>query len=143
MSATMSKHGLEACELVSLEVRGDHRGSLIALEGRSAHVPFDIARAYYIYGTVAGTERGFHAHYALRQLAIAVSGSCMIRLDDGSETRDMHLHRPDRGLIIGPMVWREMRDFSYDCVLLVLADAPYDEADYIRDYATFTKLTSR
>ena len=140
MSATMRRNGLEACELVSLAVRGDNRGSLIALEERSAQVPFDIARAYYIYGTAAGAERGFHAHYALRQLAVAVSGSCMLRLDDGSATRDVHLHRPDQGLIIGPMVWREMRNFSDDCVLLVLADAPYDEADYIRDHAEFTRL---
>ena len=142
MSATMSKQGLQGCELVSLALRGDHRGALVALEEHSAEVPFDIARAYYIYGTVAGAERGFHAHYALRQLAIAVSGSCTICLDDGSDTRAVRIYRPDQGLIIGPMVWREMRDFSDDCVLMVLADSPYDEADYIRDYSTFKKLTS-
>ena len=143
MSATMSKHGLEACELVSLAVRGDHRGSLIALEGGSAQVPFDIARVYYVFATTAGIDRGFHAHYALNQLAIAVSGSCTMLLDDGHKTREVRLDRPDVGLVIGPMVWRVIRELSDDCVLLVLADAPYDESDYIRDYATFTKLTSR
>jgi dTDP-4-dehydrorhamnose 3,5-epimerase len=35
------------------------------------------------------------------------------------------------------MVWHEMSDFSADCVLMVVADAPYDEADYIRDYGEF------
>ena len=143
MSATMSKHGLEACELVSLAVRGDDRGSLIALEGRSAQVPFDIARVYYVFATAVGIDRGFHAHHALRQLAIAVSGSCTMFLDDGRETREVRLDRPDLGLVIGPMVWREMRDFSADCVLLVLADAKYDEADYIRDYDMFIRLAGR
>ena len=143
MSATMSRNGLEACELVSLAVRGDDRGSLIALESDTVDVGFPIARVYYIYGTVPGVERGFHAHRVLKQLAIAVSGSCTMRLDDGRETRNVRLDRPDVGLTIGPMVWREMSDFSDDCVLLVMASAHYDEADYIRDYATFKKLTGQ
>ncbi|ELB2255183.1 WxcM-like domain-containing protein, partial [Vibrio parahaemolyticus] len=35
--------------------------------------------------------------------------------------------------------WREMHDFSEDCVLMVVASELYDEADYIRDYDTFLK----
>jgi hypothetical protein len=34
-------------------------------------------------------------------------------------------------------MWREMHDFSADCVLLVLASAEYDESDYIRNYDDF------
>ena len=143
MSEAMSKHGLKACELVSLAVRGDRRGSLIALEGRSAQVPFDIARVYYVFATAPGIERGFHAHHALNQMAIAVSGSCTMHFDDGREKRAVRLDRRDVAVTIPPMVWHEMHDFSADCVLLVLADAAYDEADYIRDYATFIKLKSR
>jgi dTDP-4-dehydrorhamnose 3,5-epimerase len=30
-----------------------------------------------------------------------------------------------------------MHDFSPDCVLMVFADAEYDEADYIRNRAEF------
>lgn len=140
MSATMSKHGLEACELVSLAVRGDDRGSLIALEGHSAHVPFDIARVYYVFATAPGINRGFHAHHALNQIAIAISGSCTMHFDDGREKRAVRLDRPDIAVTIPPMVWHEMHDFSADCVLLVLTDAKYDEADYIRDYAKFARL---
>lgn len=143
MSATMSRHGLEACELVSLAVRGDHRGSLIALEGRSADVPFDIARVYYVFATAPGIERGFHAHHALNQMAIAISGSCTIHFDDGNEKRSVRLDRPDIAVTIPPMVWHEMHDFSADCVLLVLTDAQYDEADYIRDYDLFVRLAGR
>ena len=58
-------------------------------------------------------------------------------LDDGRQRRDFRLDRPDRGLTIGPMIWREMHDFSDDAVLMVLADRHHDEADYIRDYDTF------
>lgn len=124
------------CHLSDLPVRGDDRGSLIAIEAGD-QVPFDIARVYYIYGTGPDVARGFHAHRRLKQYAICLSGSCMMRVDDGVEQRDLRLHRPDQGLYLGPMVWHEMRDFSPDCVLLLLADTPYDEADYIRDYAAF------
>jgi hypothetical protein len=58
-------------------------------------------------------------------------------LDDGSKRVTVRLDDPAVGLTMGPMVWREMSDFSSDCVLMVLADAPYDEGDYIRDYAQF------
>jgi len=124
------------CGLDQLTVRGDDRGSLVAIEGLQ-DVPFQIARIYYIFGTGPGVERGFHAHKALHQFAVCVSGSCTIVLDNGQERRSVRLDRPDRGLHIGPMIWREMLDFKPSTVLLVLASAKYDEADYIRDLDEF------
>ena len=124
-----------------LSVLGDHRGSLISIEGGST-VPFDVKRIYYIFGTQPGVERGFHAHVALRQLAVCVAGSCEMILDDGRERTTYVLDRPDRGLLIQAMMWREMRNFSADAVLLVLADHAYDEADYIRDYDRFLETVN-
>ena len=124
------------CALVDLPVKGDARGSLIALE-RGGDVPFDIARVYYVYATEPNVDRGFHAHRQLRQFAVAVSGGCTMVLDDGQARAEVRLDRPSLGLTIGPMVWHEMRAFTPGCVLLVLADAIYDEADYIRDYSRF------
>jgi hypothetical protein len=43
---------------------------------------------------------------------------------------------------MGPMVWRVIDDFSSGAVCLVLASTPFDEADYIRDHATFLKAVS-
>ena len=119
-----------------LAVRGDERGRLVAIEGMS-DVPFGIARAYYVYGTTPGVTRGLHAHRALNQLAVAVAGSCTMLLDDGTQRVTVRLDDPAVGLTMGPMIWHEMSDFSPDCVLMVLADAAYDEADYIRDYDAF------
>ena len=124
------------CRVHILSVRGDARGSLIALEG-GTEVPFDIARVYYIFGTRPGVERGFHAHERLTQWAICVNGACTMRVDDGRVRADVVLDRPDVALQIGSMVWREMHSFSPDAVLLVLASAHYDPADYIRDYGQF------
>lgn len=129
------------CQLIALNRRADSRGSLVAVEGET-DVPFAIARAYYIYGTPADVRRGFHAHRTLRQFAIALSGQCAILLDDGTTQVEVRLDHPAAGLLIEPMVWHEMADFSPDCVLLVLADQHFDEADYIRDARTFRALVA-
>ena len=125
-----------SAQLIKFEIKGDARGSLIALE-KEHNVPFDIKRVYYIFDTVDGVRRGFHAHKNLKQLAICVKGSCKFLLDDGTDKNIYNLNEPTKGLYIEGLIWREMFDFSPDCVLMVLADAYYDEADYIRDYADF------
>jgi dTDP-4-dehydrorhamnose 3,5-epimerase-like enzyme len=125
-------------EITEFDVKGDHRGSLISLETGS-HVPFEIKRVYYIFGTTKNTSRGFHAHRELEQLIVAVSGSCDFVLDDGSGREQVTLASPNVGLYITGNVWREMHNFSSDCVLMVLASNIYDERDYIRDYSTFLK----
>lgn len=129
----------EGCRLVPLDVRGDERGRLVAIEGM-ADVPFAVARVYYVYATSSGVTRGLHAHRALNQLAVAVAGSCTMLLDDGASRVEVRLDDPASGLTLGPMIWHEMKDFSPDCVLLVLADAAYDEGDYIREYDQFLTI---
>ena len=126
-------------KLVTVPWRGDDRGSLCVIEGER-DTGFPISRIYYIFGTQPGVSRGFHAHLALRQLAVCVSGSCRMLLDDGHQRRSVVLDRPDQALTIGPMIWREMHDFSPDAVLMVLADRHYEETDYIRDYDAFLAL---
>lgn len=124
------------CRLFDLPVLGDERGGLVAIEG-GRQVPFDIARVYYIFGTKPDVARGFHAHHSLDQYAFCVSGSCLMLVDNGDERRQLRLDRPNQALRLGPMIWHEMSEFSPDCVLMVVADAPYDESDYIRDYDQF------
>lgn len=123
---------------VEFEEHGDYRGTLIALE-QMKNVPFEIKRVYYMYNTVPGVRRGFHAHKQLKQILICVKGSCKILLDDGKEKAEVSLDEPNKGLIIESHLWREMFDFSEDAVLMVLASELYDEADYIRNYDEFIK----
>lgn len=125
--------------LIQFPPLGDERGSLVALEGNIT-VPFDIKRVYYIFGTQPGVARGFHAHKNLKQVAVCVIGKCRMLLDDGTEKAEVWLDSPTKGIFIDKMVWREMHDFSHDCVLLVLADKNYNEFDYIRDYRIFQEL---
>ncbi|MDP4644983.1 MAG: FdtA/QdtA family cupin domain-containing protein [Opitutales bacterium] len=124
--------------IINFKPLGDERGSLIAIEAEKS-VPFPVRRVYYIFGTKDGVERGFHAHKALNQVAVAVTGSCEMILDNGESRNVVLLDSAEKGVLIGPGIWREMRQFSSDCVLLVLADQHYDEADYIRNYDEFKK----
>lgn len=123
-------------DLIKLQSHGDDRGALVALE-EQVNIPFQIKRAYYIFDTKPGVKRGFHAHKQLRQLAVVLRGECKFLLDDGKEKREVLLNEPSTGLLIESFVWREMYDFSDDCVLLVLADSLYDESDYVRNYEDF------
>ena len=128
--------------LIHFRPLGDERGSLIAIEAEKS-VPFPVRRVYYIFATKKGVERGFHAHKALNQVAVAVTGSCEMVLDDGQSKATVLLDSSEKGVLIGPGMWRVMRNFSSDCVLLVLADQHYDEADYIRDYEEFKKWVNQ
>nr|WP_154984682.1 FdtA/QdtA family cupin domain-containing protein [Paenibacillus xylanexedens] len=118
---------------------GDERGFLAVLENNKV-LPFEINRVFYIYKTLPGVRRGFHAHYKTRQALVCVSGSCKIYLDNTIRKTDILLDSPTQILILEPNDWHEMYDFSTDCVLLVLASHLYDSEDYIRDYDRFLEV---
>ena len=124
-----------------LRIMGDERGKLISLES-CLEVPFQIKRVFYIYGTKPNIPRGQHSHYKTKQYLIAVSGSCCVTLDDGTKAKTFLLDKPSTGLFQDAMIWGAMHDFTPDCVLLVLANDYYDEADYIRSYDEFRKIVA-
>lgn len=120
---------------IELPDLGDERGGLVAIESNK-NIPFEIKRIYYIFDTQS-KPRGFHAHKNLSQILICLKGECKIKLDNGKESVSVVLNDPKKGLLIENLIWREMYDFSENCVLLVLASEHYDESDYIRDYDAF------
>jgi hypothetical protein len=128
--------GIEKCRLVDFPKISNPSGNLTFIEG-GRHIPFEIQRVYYLYDVPGGAERGGHAHKALHQLIIAMSGSFDVLLDDGCQRKSYHMNRSYYGLYLCPMVWREINNFSSGAVCLALVSAPYDESDYIRDYDAF------
>ncbi len=127
---------LSDCKIIDLPKISDPRGNLTFVES-GRHVPFDIRRVYYLYDVPGGAERGGHAHKALHQLIIAMSGSFDIHLDDGYEKKTVHMNRSYFGLYVCPMIWREIDNFSSGAVCMVLASEYYDELDYYREYDQF------
>lgn len=125
-------------ELINLNQFSDLRGDLYIGElGQQFNM--DIKRFYFITNLVASEPRGFHAHHKTRQIALCVQGSCTFVLDDGSIREEVNLTLPNQAITIETYVWHEMRDFSENCILLVLADREYSEEDYIKNYEKFMK----
>ena len=60
-------------------------------------------------------------------------------LYNGEEKEVITLDSPEKGVYINSLVWREMYDFSDDCVLMAIVDKVYDPKDYIFDINTVTK----
>lgn len=50
---------------------------------------------------------------------------------------------PNEGLYIPKLMWKDMYNFSDDCVMLVLSSEVYDENEYIRDFDEFLKEVSK
>ena len=125
-----------SARIIDLPQISDPRGDLTFVEGGN-HVPFDIARVYYLYNVPVDSERGGHAHRDLEQVIFALSGSFRISLDDGTNKTEFWLCDPRKGLYVNRMIWREMDAFSQGAVCMVLASHPYDESDYYRDYNEF------
>ncbi|MEO4178028.1 WxcM-like domain-containing protein [Acinetobacter pittii] len=128
-------------KLIDLPSFGDERGGLVAIESNQS-IPFDVKRLYYIFNT-SQKPRGFHAHIDLKQVAICLKGSCRFILDNGFTKEEVVLDNPTQGLIIEGLIWREMHDFSEDCVLLVLASEHFTEQDYIRNYDEFLRVVNQ
>jgi hypothetical protein len=127
---------IDRCSLYNLPEVADPRGNLTFIES-GRHIPFDIRRVYYLYDIPGGSERGGHAHKALHEFIIAVSGSFDIRLDDGYSKKTVSMNRSYHGLYVCPMIWRAIDNFSSGAVCLVLASEYFDESDYYRDYDEF------
>ena len=127
---------IDNCRIIQLPKILNAAGNLTFVES-DRHVPFDIKRVYYLYDVPGGAMRGGHAHRALQQLIIAMSGSFDVLLDDGSQRKRFQLNRSYYGLYVCPMIWRELDNFSSGGVCLVLASEPYDESDYFREYTAF------
>lgn len=117
------------------------RGSLLVVEGRK--MSFAIQRVYIMSGIEGkGVVRGNHAHKKTDQAIFCVRGSFTLHLDDGKTTQSIKMTNLTDGVRLGPTLWHFMNDFTPDCVALVVASAPYDESDYIRDYEEFKKYAS-
>jgi dTDP-4-dehydrorhamnose 3,5-epimerase-like enzyme len=129
---------LENCKLIDLPKIEDVRGNLTFIEN-SRHIPFDIKRVYYLYDVPGGSLRAGHAHKALQQFLIAMSGSFDVTVDDGFHKMKYHLNRSYYGLYIPSMIWRELDNFSSGSVCLALVSEYYEEADYYRLYPEFIR----
>lgn len=102
-----------------------------------SNLPFLPQRVYWMYNFVSETTRGNHAHKSLRQLFILIQGTVHLEISDESSSQTFILNQDSNHLFLESGFWRVIRQASHDAILMVLADQPYDEDDYIRDWDEF------
>lgn len=135
-------HSLDKCKLINFPQIKDSRGNLNIIES-TTNCPFDIKRVYFLSDVPDGSYRGGHAHKELYQLIIPAYGSFDILIDDGFKKKEIHLNKPNKGLLICPFIWRELYNFTDNAVCIVLASEKYLEDDYIREYENFKHIVSK
>ena len=123
-------------EILNLPKIEDPRGNLSIIEEQN-HIPFKIARTYWIYDVPGGEFRGSHAFKESEEFIVALSGSFDIILHDGKEEKKFSLNRSYYGLYISKLHFRRLENFSTNTLALILASTPYNENDYIRDFDEF------
>ena len=131
--------GVGAAALVRMHSIYEARGHLTVGEiGKG--MPF-VPRRFFVISDVPDQGiRGEHAHRELHQLLVCLAGSVVAEVSDGAATRSVILDVPHVGLHIPPMVWGVQHHYTRDAVLMVLASAEYDPADYIRDFGQYRAL---
>ena len=131
---------MDEVKMLEFTQRGDERGHLVIIEGLK-DVPFEIKRAFYIYGSDKNVVRGQHANKESEFVLINVAGQSKVKVKDGKGNEKVFfLDRPHIGIYLPTMIWKDMYDFSEDSVLLVLASTHYNANEYIRNYDDFTKI---
>ena len=136
------EHNMNKVKMLEFPQLGDERGHLVIVEG-GVDIPFEIKRAFYIYGSEHDVVRGQHANRKTEFVLINVAGKSKVKVKDGEGNEAIYcLNRPHTGIYLPTMVWKDMYDFSEDSVLLVLASEHYDANEYIRNYDDFVKAIS-
>ncbi|TLD81158.1 WxcM-like domain-containing protein [Helicobacter sp. MIT 11-5569] len=126
-------------KLIDFNFFNDKDSVLVALQN-NVNCPFEIKRVFYIFDVPSIATRGNHANKDSAFLMIALKGSCKVKIDDAKTSQIITLDSPKQGLYLGKMLWKQMYDFSKDCVLLVLSDCYYNKQEYINDYNEFCLL---
>ncbi|WP_417204724.1 sugar 3,4-ketoisomerase [Acetoanaerobium sticklandii] len=127
-------------QIININKIGNNEYGFLSFFESNNDIPFEIKRVYYIYKTPVKSVRGFHAHKDLQQVLWCPHGNIEILLDNGINKETYNLDEPNKLLLVGSGIWREMKWQSNESILCVVASNYYDESDYIRDYEIFLKL---
>lgn len=75
-------HNMNQVKMLDFPQKGDERGHLVIIEG-SQDIPFDIKRAFYIFGSDRDVIRGQHANRDTQFVLINVAGTSKVKVKDG------------------------------------------------------------
>lgn len=125
-------------QVVNLPKINDPRGNLTFIQ-KGQGLPFEPKRVFWTFNVPSGSVRGGHAYRSQWELIVAINGAfdVVVKETDGKEMR-FRLDRGNKGLLLPPMTWRWMEEFSTNGMGLHLSDSLFDEGDYVRDFGCIT-----
>ena len=113
--------------MLSLKSFSDDRGRLIPID---RVLPFDIKRLYYIKDITDNADRGGHSHFETVEAIFCVTGSFTVVINNGKTRQEYDLNDPSHCLIVEPLDWHMIYNFSPGAVLMGVSSTHYDHADY-------------
>jgi hypothetical protein len=119
---------IRGTRMVDIPDHADARGQLFVVD-RAECLPFELKRVFYLLNTPSGAVRAEHAttcHEAL----IALRGSFVVDLDNGTERATLCVSSSDKALCIHAGVWLRLRDFSCDALVLVAASQVHEDVSH-------------
>ena len=126
--------------IVDIKENIESDGRLLVIEGNTSSIPFDIKRIFWVRDVLPGASRGDHATKKTKLILIPVSGHCDVIVNDGDNEYSFHMDDPTKGLYIEEMIWRSMRNFSDDCVMMAVCDRKYEVGnETYDDFAEYKK----
>jgi len=125
------------CTLIDIATFTDERGAISVID---KELPFQVKRVFWLHHIQEGKDRGAHALLEGMEIMIAVHGSFVVDLDDGTEKISVLLDDPGKGLIIRSGVWFRTHSYKKEGVSLILASEAYARDRYTYDYEEFIRL---
>lgn len=126
-------------KIIELPKINDPRGNLTFIQNND-QIPFKIERVYWIYNVPGGNSRVGTAFKKSKEFIVAITGSIEVEINFSKEVKTYTLSRPNKGLYIPNLTWRNLKSFSTNAVAMVVSSNKFDSKDYIRDYTRFKKL---
>lgn len=140
----MTDMNIKNCKFIKLRFFDDGIDGNLVIAESFKNIPFRIKRVYFINNLKSRRAiRGKHAHKKLKQVLFCINGSFELNIDNGIKKKNILLEKSHVGVYMAGGIWHTMRNFSKDCVILVLASDIYKESDYIRDYPKFLHYVNR
>jgi UDP-2-acetamido-3-amino-2,3-dideoxy-glucuronate N-acetyltransferase len=105
-------------------------------------LPFQVKRTFFAYDMPEATIRGRHANRTLQEFFICLSGTATVETTSPAGSASFILADRSKGLLIPPLNWITLTAESSNTIWLVLASAPYNADDQLRDFDQFQVLAS-
>ena len=98
---------------------------------------FLVKRIFFLRKIELNALRGEHSHKELQQVIVCLHGSFELEVNNGLKKQIFYKNESNKVLYLDGKVWRTMKKFSNDAVMLVLCDREYRYDEVVRNYDMF------